>query len=373
MAKSEKKRFEFAEGDAIERGSEHGDVAALQSMLAAFGHLRGSFTPGHMCSCTERAVRRYQRFYSLAPDGVVGPVTKGHLVQPRCGTPDYPTSPGGFAAGAPFVLRGCKYDRQDLTYALVNGTADLPGSREQEIVRQAFDVWSSVANLSFTEIDHGDHPDFRIAWRPGDHGDGSSFDGPGNTLAHAFYPPPCGGPHAGDLHFDEAELWVEGPGDGGIILLNTAIHEIGHLLGLAHSQEFEAIMYAIYAPDRSHLAQDDIDGVQTLYGPPSSSEQIILQSATQGTLDRTADTAHYEVRVPTTLSVSVDGPPDADFDLYVRRGEVPTVDDWDYRAYTVSADETIVFPTQPGETYHVMVRSYDGTGDFTLRVEPGGS
>ena len=205
------------------------------------------------------------------------------------------------------------------------------------------------------------------------HGDGSSFDGPGNTLAHAFFPPPCGGPNAGDLHFDEGEIWSEDPADNGILLLNVAIHEIGHLIGLSHSQDDAAIMFAFYSPERFNLAQDDIDGIQALYGAPSASEQIILQSEKSGTLARTADAAFFEVEVPTTLAVSIDGPSNADFDLYVRKGAAPTVNEWDFRAYTVSADETIVFPADPGEKYHVMVRSYDGSGDFTLHVKPNAS
>jgi len=373
MAKAMKKRFSFHGEEDLKRGSKAAEVEALQSMLAAFGHLRGTYAPGHLCACTERAVRRYQRFYGLRSDGIVGPVTKKHMVQPRCGTPDYPTSPGGVSAGAPFVLRGCKYDRNDLTYGFINGTSDLPASREREITAQAFAVWSAVTNLTFTEVDPGNNPDFRIAWRTHDHGDGSSFDGPGNTLAHAFYPAPCGGSNSGDLHFDESELWSQDPADNGILLLNVAIHEIGHLLGLSHSQDEAAIMFAFYSPERFNLAQDDIDGIQELYSPPSASEQIILQSEKSGTLARTADSALFEVEVPTTLAVSIDGPSDADFDLYVRKGAPPTVDEWDFRAYTVSADETIVFPADPGETYHVMVRSYEGGGDFTLHVKPNAS
>lgn len=172
---------------------------------------------------TNRAVRRYQRFYGLKPDGIVGPVTKSHMERVRCGVTDGPASPGGATPNAPFVLRGCKYNRNELTYAFLNGTGDLAGTREQEIVRQAFQAWENVANLQFTEVATNANPDFRVAWQSGSHGDGSPFDGTGgpqgNTLAHAFFPPPCGGPNAGDLHFDEAEQWIDDPTANGILRL----------------------------------------------------------------------------------------------------------------------------------------------------------
>ena len=369
MAKPEKSRFSFAAEEPLMLESSGGDTAALQALLTRFGYLRGSYRPDHFCKGTERAVRRFQRFYGLKCDGIVGPVTKKLMTARRCGVADIPVNPGGGTAGAPFVLRGCKYPRNDLTYAFLNGTPDLAGGREQEIVRQAFQAWEAVANLSFAEVQPDQNPDFRIAWHSGNHGDGDSFDGAGNVLAHAFFPPPCGGPNAGDMHFDEGETWIDDPTGSGILLLQVAIHEIGHLLGLSHSQDDSAIMFAFYAPDRVNLAQDDIDGINALYGAPTSVSALSLGAQTSGNLARGGEQNVFQLQVPQSLSIVLDGPADSDFDLYVKRGAPPTEEDWDFRAFTVSADEQILVPADPAETYFVMVRSFEGSGAYSLRVE----
>jgi hypothetical protein len=373
MAKPERKRFKFTASGDLKANVANDDVLALQSILGRFGYLRGSYKPGSFCGCTERAVRRYQRYYGLKADGIVGPKTKAMLERPRCGVPDLPGNLTGASPDARFVLRGCKYNTNHLTYAFVNGTADLAGGREQAIVREAFDAWSNVADLTFEEVGVNQNPHFRIAWRTGDHGDGDSFDGPGSTLAHAFFPPPCGGPNAGDLHFDEGEQWIDDPGANGILLRQVAIHEIGHLLGLSHSEDEDAIMFAYYAPDRIHLAADDIAGIVELYGEPTDSRGLQLSAEASGALAQGGDEARFEVKVPTSVEISIDGPGDADFDLYVKRGEPPTTSDWEYRAYTVSSDEKIMLPVVAGENYHIMVRSYSGGGEFKVRVEPSGS
>jgi hypothetical protein len=48
------------------------------------------------------------------------------------------------------------------------------------------------------------------------------------------------------------------------------LHENGHVLGLGHSEEAGSIMEAVYAGPRPTLTQDDICGIQTLYGTPDS-------------------------------------------------------------------------------------------------------
>lgn len=69
----------------------------------------------------------------------------------------------------------------------------------------ALKVWSDITPLNFHEV-AGNNADIQIDFSKADHNDGYPFDGPGGTVAHAFFP----GEHhtAGDTHFDDDEYWT---------------------------------------------------------------------------------------------------------------------------------------------------------------------
>ena len=123
--------------------------------------------------------------------------------------------------------------------------------------------------------------DILIGWAEGEHGDGDSFDGPGDVLAHASYPNPYQDRQV-FLHFDDSERWVNSATQN-VDLLTVAAHEIGHNLGLDHSNDPNALMYPSYSAPRRFLGQDDIAGVQSLYGlaaQPAESPEAPPQGAT---------------------------------------------------------------------------------------------
>ncbi len=90
-----------------------------------------------------------------------------------------------------------------------------------------------------------------------------------------------------------------------------------------------------------------------------------------GTIKKTGEEKLYRLKVSNNLVIDLDGPDNADYDLYVRKGSAPTKQDYDQRGYTSKPDESLVLPiTGPGE-YYIMVHSYKGTGDFKLKARLG--
>lgn len=231
----------------------------------------------------ESALKTYQQNFNLEPTGELDTQTMQHILRPRCGNPDIVNGSTTMNSGKPtshnvshlhtvghysFFPGTPRWpsNKRDLTYAFV---PDNSLSNEvKNVFATAFDRWSEVTQLTFTPTDSFATANIRIGFFTGDHGDGEPFDGVLGTLAHAFSPP------SGRFHLDGDENWVitsditTSISMSAIDLESVAVHEIGHLLGLGHSSVEESIMYPTISSGtrKVELTEDDIQGIQSLYG-----------------------------------------------------------------------------------------------------------
>ncbi|WP_231604702.1 matrixin family metalloprotease [Crateriforma conspicua] len=153
----------------------------------------------------------------------------------------------------------------DLSY-YIEGTA--PGLSSEETIQAletAFDAWASVADITFTPTSTAglrDSIDISFA----------AIDGSGGTLAQAYFPDDVNPPRiAGDIQFDIAENWEVGneQGNAAFDLVWVAVHEIGHSLGLEHSDDFGAVLSESVSPAQAftELGDSDINEILELYAP----------------------------------------------------------------------------------------------------------
>ncbi|XP_063807593.1 collagenase 3-like [Pseudophryne corroboree] len=200
-------------------------------------------------------IKEMQKFFGMKVTGVLTSETMTMMKAPRCGMPD--VSEFRAFPGRP------TWPRSALTYRIENYTPDLPSRVVDDAIQRAFSVWSQVTPLTFSRV-NSRQADILIQFSPRAHGDRSPFDGRNGVLAHAYAPSAGIG---GDAHFDEDETWTNDR--RGFNLFLVAAHEFGHSLGLDHSNDREALMFPTYRyvnTDNFRLSQDDINGIQSLYG-----------------------------------------------------------------------------------------------------------
>ncbi|WP_052519592.1 matrixin family metalloprotease [Archangium violaceum] len=261
--------------EGLKRGARGPEVLKLYEYLKAYGYFPnpelGKYSgwrpvvaeepadPQVFDAVLERALVLFQRAHGLPQDGVLNERTRHLMQQPRCGFPDNVRAGGDPAQG--FTTFGSPWrNRNYIRYSYASLTPDMPASTVRSALDGAFARWSAVAGLRLQEVSAGGG-DIVINFYSGNHGDGGTgndFDGPGGVLAHAFSPP-----YGGHVHFDEAETWSDG--SSGTDLFSVAVHEFGHALGLGHSADTSAVMYAYYTGVRRNLAADDIQGIRSLY------------------------------------------------------------------------------------------------------------
>merc|ERR1719474_1452987 len=209
------------------------------------------------------AVKDFQAFAGLNQTGELDPVTVELMGTPRCGVRDIIGHGATAKRKKRYVLQGSRWQVNHLTYRITRypSTARLSKRDVDETTAKAFNVWQEATGLTFEQRPVGS-VHIEIRFEKYEHGDGDPFDGPGGTLAHAYFPQ-----YGGDIHVDDTEYWTISSYRG-TNLLQTMTHELGHSLGLSHSDVRSAIMAPFYRgwDPFMKLDEDDVRAIQSLYG-----------------------------------------------------------------------------------------------------------
>ncbi|KAJ9562510.1 hypothetical protein OSB04_007670 [Centaurea solstitialis] len=251
-----------------DKGSKAQGLHHLKLYLARFGYLNYQHNPNHASTEEENfddelesALKSYQKYYRLDETGTLDEATVTLMVTPRCGLSDIETNRHGSKSLHSVAHYGVfagrpRWGKSNFTYAFAS---NYPKNHMPPIVR-ALNQWSSASGyFTFSQINNITSADLKVSFEKIDHGDGHSLAG---AYAHAFPP------RDGRIHFNENITFSDGPGAvyKVVDLATVALHESGHSLGLAHSNDKNAIMYAyIYPGVVKGLNEDDIRGIKGLY------------------------------------------------------------------------------------------------------------
>ncbi|XP_054228049.1 matrix metalloproteinase-17 isoform X4 [Homo sapiens] len=248
------------------------DLSLGVEWLSRFGYLPPADpTTGQLQTQEElsKAITAMQQFGGLEATGILDEATLALMKTPRCSLPDLPVlTQARRRRQAPAPT---KWNKRNLSWRVRTFPRDSPLGHDtvRALMYYALKVWSDIAPLNFHEV-AGSTADIQIDFSKADHNDGYPFDGPGGTVAHAFFP----GHHhtAGDTHFDDDEAWTFRSSDAhGMDLFAVAVHEFGHAIGLSHVAAAHSIMRPYYQgpvgdPLRYGLPYEDKVRVWQLYG-----------------------------------------------------------------------------------------------------------
>jgi hypothetical protein len=246
---------------SMSQGEQDPGFKAVQDFLQRFGYLPAqTFNSSQLDDPTADALARYQKQHGLAQTGKFDDQTREMMTKHRCGMPD-------LDSGVAFVTR-CSWLNPNLTFALEDGTNDVAAAGEFQAIRNAFATWAAAAPLTFTEVGRTQNPDVTIDWRAANDPDHSMV---GGVLAHADFPPGCGvvtNTLPKPVHFDDSEhQWVAGAVVNGFDVETVGLHELGHILGLQHSNVAGSVMFPTVDDNftKRALTNDDRGGIRALY------------------------------------------------------------------------------------------------------------
>ena len=190
-----------------------------------------------------------------------------------------------------FTLEGPRWQAQPITWAFATyqyasdlATAPfshvmVPGVIAAEVA-QAFSTWADVSGLALQQVTDSSAPSIRVGF-------GAFNPAITHQLGQTNYR------YSGSSFAPDVVVRLEDPtetpysvqgsdlviGGYGATVLQLALHEVGHALGLGHSASASDIMYSVASASNRSLSASDIEGIHTLYPAAVSTSAVAMAAA----------------------------------------------------------------------------------------------
>jgi hypothetical protein len=220
--------------------------------LHAYGFLNSTSADA---KTLKTAIKKYQQLFGLEVTGSLNADTKKKMASRRCGRPKNIPE---------FASEVDKWQKLAVTYKIQNWSEPFTEQLIKQFFQNSIQVWTKNVNLQITES-RSNSGDINIYF--------TEQDGPSNILGYAFFP------ENGDIFFDSAEDWTV---TSSLATERTyfgwvAAHELGHALGLPHSENRRSIMFPYYSSTVKKPSHYDINNLKALYGEASLNNSIFCK------------------------------------------------------------------------------------------------
>ncbi|XP_030751263.1 neutrophil collagenase-like [Sitophilus oryzae] len=260
----------------------------------------------------------FQAIYNLPEDGTLNPQTVSFIQRYWCGTSDNYYTLHNSKQG--------KWNTNILKWTVYPpSTAYLPHRQKYVgITRQAFEMWSANSNLQFEYVNPYSKKNISVnivisfteanhTFRRINNRDWCPFPTGGMILGHAYFPDLMSTTE--EVHIQKSLSWYldeEPVPEGATSLLRVLTHEIGHVLGIAHSANYESIMYpSLVFENTTKLSQDDILAIQELYGSKpvvTTARTTVRTMKTTKTMPTTTTKTTTTIPTPNTQGINLKVP-----------------------------------------------------------------